>query len=158
MFKSGECDGLTVFHRNKGDKMSKYKLVEVMRGDDWIPRNAILFNSNGSLLVIDGIDKQLDDEYEAEYSIYYPQWREIKEPTWKPFPDNESMGHLKDCWFRFKDNTRQFRTEKYDPDHYNVFYILGKWWSKEDLFEKAEVLTNGKWQPVGVLDNIQKQD
>ena len=141
--------------------MSKYKLVEVY--DDvvevWKPRNVIFFNSNGSVLVIDGIDKQLDDEYEAEYSIYYPQWREIKQPTWKPFPDNESMECLKDCWFRLKNSEVFVKGTHYNPmDCQCVFMINGEWWSKEDLFEKVEVQINGTWQPVGVLDNIQKQD
>ena len=130
--------------------MSKYKLVEVMRCNDWVKRNAIHFNNDGSVWVVNDTTIQLDDTFNAHDTSFFCQWREIQQPVWKPFPDNESMGHLKDCWFRFKDNTRQFRTEKYDPDHYNVFYILGKWWSKEDLFEKAEVLTNGKWQPVGL--------
>ena len=132
--------------------MSKYKLVEVY--DDvvevWIPRNVIFFNNNGSVISVRDEEEQLDDDYIVNSTSFFAKYREIQQPTWKPFPDNESMEHLKDCWFRFKDDTRQFRTERYDYDYYSVFYILGNWWSKEDLFEKVEVLTNGKWQPVGV--------
>ena len=135
--------------------MSKYKLVEVycVAADTWYPRNAILFNSNGSVLVIAGIDKQLDDNFIATSSTYYPQYREIQQPTWKPFPDNESMEHLKDCWFRNKGETQQFKVESYDSGcdyDSDVFIINGEWWSINDVFKYLEVQLNGKWQPVGV--------
>ena len=132
--------------------MSKYKLVEVMRGDDWIPRNAILFNDNGSVIAVNDTTSQLDDNYIATSSTYFTQWREIQQPVWKPFPNNESMEHLKDCWFRVNGRPREFRPTSYNYDTYNVFYLGDIWVNRIDLFKEYEVKLNGKWQPVGVLE------
>ena len=134
--------------------MSKYKLVEVYYSatETWYPRNAILFNDNGSVIIVNSIEKQLDESYNAFGTSCYDKWREIKKPTWKPYPDNKSMEHLKDCWFRVKECTQEFKTDRYDFDNDcdDVFKFNGQWWTKSEMLDQLEVQINGKWQPVGL--------
>ena len=132
--------------------MSKYKLVEVYDGvaDTWKPRNAIFFNSSGSVVVVNCVNTQLHDDYNVCHLEVYARWREIQQPVWKPFPDNKSMEHLKNCWFRHKGGTRQFIATSYEPDFDDVFKFDGEWWTIEEMFNLLEVQINGKWQPAGV--------
>jgi len=136
--------------------MSKFKLVEVSNNrEDWITRNGVVFNVDGSVVCIGEIDSQLDDDYvvKTRNLSWYKHYREIKEPTWKPFPDNVSTEHLKDCWFRNKHNKAEYRCIGYDSNKKNCVFMLGNsWYSRGVLFNEYEVKLNGEWQPVGIKE------
>ena len=138
--------------------MSKYKLVEVyFNKGGWIKRNAFHFNSDGSVIYVAGSSMQLNESHIVNtYDCCYAEkWREIKEPTWKPFPNKESIKHLKDCWFRNKVSGVEFKCTMYDAGKNQLVIKLSDgWWTLEDLFNYCEVQFNGEWQPVGVKDEL----
>ena len=137
--------------------MSKYKLVEVFVNGVWKRMNAFHINNDGSAFVVEKMYEQLEDTYNVSLynTLYVTQCREIKEPTWKPFPNKESIKHLKDCWFRNKVSGVEFKCTMYDSGKNQLIMKFGNdWWTLEDLFDYCEVQFNGEWQPVGVKDEL----
>ena len=136
--------------------MSKFKLVEVSDDldlDVWVKRNAFFFNEDGSVVCASRVIEQLNDDFIVRDIRFWKYHREIKEPTWKPFPDNESMRHLKDCWFRNKSVEVEFKCCGFDSrEGEDVIFLGNTWYDKQELFDDFEVYLNNEWQPVGVKE------
>lgn len=110
-------------------------------------------------------DKEDHEKTQAEIVHIYPDnsciehngicWEyceEIPTKEWRAFKLEESLEHLKDCWFRRKNSNIQVKPERYDPTDEAVFdFTPFTWCDRAFLFKNYEVLVNNKWQPVGVF-------